>query len=179
MMIGAASGLISCDLHRPQIQLVKLKFEFGGIESKSRRKRNLGFEDVKNGVGFQSEFRRRGSISIRCKAMEQVQSESSSTVVYQGVYGPWTVEPSDVREVSLSLPLPLLIPSFFLKRNSAMSLCPNLNNDRGNHGSGQVTSVSVASLLRFSRLRTGRDSDHLFRVSGFMFNTEVVEEMQL
>ncbi|KAJ8450087.1 hypothetical protein Cgig2_033281 [Carnegiea gigantea] len=101
MMIGAASGVISCELHRPQIQIVKLKFEFGGIGSKSRRTRNSGSEDVKNGVGFQSEFRRRGSISIRCKAMEQVQSESSSTVVYQGVYGPWTVEPSDVREVIL------------------------------------------------------------------------------
>lgn len=43
-------------------------------------------------------FRKIGQ-KLSCKAMEQNQSNSNS--VYQGVYGPWTIDPSDVREVIL------------------------------------------------------------------------------
>ncbi|KAL5069791.1 hypothetical protein RYX36_020678 [Vicia faba] len=38
--------------------------------------------------------------SVRCKAVgENPQGSLSDTVVYKGVYGPWTVESSDVQEV--------------------------------------------------------------------------------
>lgn len=37
--------------------------------------------------------------SIRCKALGD-----SSQTVYQGVYGPWTVDPSDVKEVRVLSP---------------------------------------------------------------------------
>lgn len=42
--------------------------------------------------------------SVVCKAL----GESSQTV-YQGAYGPWTVDPSDVKEVSLP-------PVFLIRR---------------------------------------------------------------
>lgn len=38
--------------------------------------------------------------SVKCKAVgENPQGSLSDTVVYKGVYGPWTVESSDVQEV--------------------------------------------------------------------------------
>ncbi|XP_054804486.1 uncharacterized protein LOC129307658 [Prosopis cineraria] len=40
--------------------------------------------------------------SVRCKALEQdSRSSVDNSVVYQGLYGPWTVDDSDVREVIL------------------------------------------------------------------------------
>ncbi|GLT46406.1 hypothetical protein SLA2020_201580 [Shorea laevis] len=38
---------------------------------------------------------------IRCKAASESSQGSFERTVYQGVYGPWTVEPEDVREVIL------------------------------------------------------------------------------
>lgn len=39
-------------------------------------------------------------ISVRCKAVgESRQGSLEETVVYEGIYGPWTIDDSDVREV--------------------------------------------------------------------------------
>ncbi|KAG4908746.1 hypothetical protein AAZX31_20G234400 [Glycine max] len=41
-------------------------------------------------------------ISVRCKAVgESRQGSLEETVVYEGIYGPWTIDDSDVREVIL------------------------------------------------------------------------------
>jgi len=45
--------------------------------------------------------------SVRCKAVGENQQQ-----VYNGVYGPWTVEAEDVKEVLLSL-VKLLVPLLF------------------------------------------------------------------
>uniref|UniRef100_A0A7C9CW03 Integral membrane protein n=1 Tax=Opuntia streptacantha TaxID=393608 RepID=A0A7C9CW03_OPUST len=101
---GVASGVIISDWNHPQI--VNPKLLFGRIGS-GFRKRSLEFRGVQNGLGnagFQSQFCRIRRMSVNCKAMEQSQSQiqsASSNTVYQGVYGPWTIEPSDVREVIL------------------------------------------------------------------------------
>lgn len=50
--------------------------------------------------------------ALKCKAAGQT---SPSPTVYQGIYGPWTVDSSDVREVSLlSLSLLLILSDFCL-----------------------------------------------------------------
>lgn len=49
--------------------------------------------------------------TIRCQAVGESNTTSQESQLYQGVYGPWTVEPSDVREVLLFFPPPLP-PSF-------------------------------------------------------------------
>ncbi|CAJ1977834.1 unnamed protein product [Sphenostylis stenocarpa] len=41
-------------------------------------------------------------ISVRCKAIgEKRQDSLDATIVYEGIYGPWTIDDSDVREVIL------------------------------------------------------------------------------
>lgn len=61
--------------------------------------------------------------SVRCKAVGQNnRSTFNNSVVYQGLYGPWTVEESDIREVfcvplfrilfPTSLHFPLFVPYF-------------------------------------------------------------------
>lgn len=48
--------------------------------------------------------------SVRCRALgegSQQRPLDDDRTVYQGVYGPWTVDPSDVREVPL--PIALLV----------------------------------------------------------------------
>jgi hypothetical protein len=37
--------------------------------------------------------------SVKCKALGESSQSSSDRTVYQGIYSPWTVDPSDVREV--------------------------------------------------------------------------------
>lgn len=37
--------------------------------------------------------------TIRCQAVGETPTTPQKSQLYQGVYGPWTVEPSDVREV--------------------------------------------------------------------------------
>lgn len=44
---------------------------------------------------------RQGVRPIKCKAVEQGSSDGVDAAVYRGVYGPWTVDASDVREVRL------------------------------------------------------------------------------
>ncbi|KAG0488234.1 hypothetical protein HPP92_007045 [Vanilla planifolia] len=44
---------------------------------------------------------RSGSRSVMCKAVEQGSRERFNGTMYDGVYGPWTIEPSDIREVIL------------------------------------------------------------------------------
>lgn len=39
------------------------------------------------------------SSSLKCKAVGDSSQTSLDPTVYQGIYGPWTVESSDVREV--------------------------------------------------------------------------------
>ncbi|XP_043706310.1 uncharacterized protein LOC122655971 [Telopea speciosissima] len=39
--------------------------------------------------------------SMKCQATGESSQTSSDRTIYQGIYGPWTVEPSDVREVLL------------------------------------------------------------------------------
>ncbi|KAJ0969267.1 hypothetical protein J5N97_022144 [Dioscorea zingiberensis] len=42
-----------------------------------------------------------GSRSVKCEALGEGSQQSFDRTVYQGFYGPWTVDPSDVREVVL------------------------------------------------------------------------------
>ncbi|KNA06723.1 hypothetical protein SOVF_178360 isoform B [Spinacia oleracea] len=65
------------------------KLELGAIGSSHFGKLELG------AIG------RRIGTQFRCKAVEQTQNTTTSTGVYQGVYGPWTIDSSDVREVIL------------------------------------------------------------------------------
>lgn len=47
--------------------------------------------------------------TIRCQAVGEGTTNSRESQLYQGVYGPWTVESSDVREVLIFfLPIALL-----------------------------------------------------------------------
>ncbi|KAK8967536.1 hypothetical protein KSP40_PGU006408 [Platanthera guangdongensis] len=42
---------------------------------------------------------RNGSRAVRCDAAGEGPTESLDGTVYQGIYGPWRIEPSDIREV--------------------------------------------------------------------------------
>nr|DAD34087.1 TPA_asm: hypothetical protein HUJ06_004727 [Nelumbo nucifera] len=47
---------------------------------------------------------------IKCKALRETSRDSfNGRTVYQGVYGPWAVDPSDVREVML-----IIFPFLFI-----------------------------------------------------------------
>ena len=60
------------------------------------------------------QFRKIGQ-KISCKAAETSSSSSSSSDVYQGVYGPWTIDSSDVREVFLYFSLFCNRQSYFVQ----------------------------------------------------------------
>ena len=83
----------------------------------SSKKRD-GFSEAR--VSLSSSIRRvSGRIgSIRCQALGD---GSVDGIVYQGTYGPWTVDSSDVREV-LRLHLLLLLLLLLLVLNSWISL---------------------------------------------------------
>lgn len=87
---GTRMKHISSVRHHHQ-QIVNLEFGCGIIRKRSNtRNLELGFREI----GIE----KIGQVTtISCKAMEQSQSQT----VYQGVYGPWTIEPSDIREVIL------------------------------------------------------------------------------
>eukprot|EP00262_Sarcandra_glabra_P009502 TRINITY_DN23912_c0_g1_i1.p1 TRINITY_DN23912_c0_g1~~TRINITY_DN23912_c0_g1_i1.p1 ORF type:complete len:302 (+),score=37.45 TRINITY_DN23912_c0_g1_i1:123-1028(+) len=48
---------------------------------------------------FSRVFSRNGR--LKCKALGEGSEQTADRTVYQGIYGPWTVDPSDVREVIL------------------------------------------------------------------------------
>ncbi|KAL2903711.1 Ribosome maturation factor RimP [Bienertia sinuspersici] len=76
-----------------QHRIAKLKLSFGKLDLGS-----IGTTRIQNKRShqFAPECRKFGH-TVRCKAMEQ----STSPSVYQGVYGPWTIDSSDIREVVL------------------------------------------------------------------------------
>ncbi|KAK6922474.1 Protein of unknown function DUF2301 [Dillenia turbinata] len=76
--------LVNCNYYSPRRLRLRL--------DKSRRRRASIV-----GLGKES-----STLAIKCKALGETSSfEQDEPAVYQGVYGPWSVEPSDVREVLL------------------------------------------------------------------------------
>ncbi|XP_021722985.1 uncharacterized protein LOC110690456 [Chenopodium quinoa] len=102
-------------LLRRHQQNSQLKLKFG--ESSSNRIVNFGK------VEFGEIGRIRNSRQFQCKAIDQTQN------VFQGVYGPWTIDSSDVREVILyrsglvtaALSFVLASSTAFLPDNSLLS----------------------------------------------------------
>ncbi|KAI0489356.1 hypothetical protein KFK09_029198 [Dendrobium nobile] len=69
------------------------------VSSSIGRSRNLS--DSSSSTPWSALPPRYGSRSVCCEAAGEGSSESFDGTVYKGIYGPWTVEPSDVREVIL------------------------------------------------------------------------------
>ena len=64
------------------------------------------------GARFPSSGRR---FSVRCEAVgEKQQGSVGETIVYDGIYGPWTIDDSDVREV-------FILSSFFFIQSRYLS----------------------------------------------------------
>lgn len=57
--------------------------------------------------------------SVKCKALGEASQNSFDRTVYQGIYGPWTVDSSDVREVPTRLYLIHSFPFFHLLARDA------------------------------------------------------------